>query len=295
VSDSTPSPPPPPPPPEDEPDRSDASDGDGPSGEAAPYRRPEPTEDDPYVVAWEQRSLNVIVRYLRTVAEGLTPRASTPLLRGNRVRPAMTFALLTALPAAPLAGIIPFTHTLLFGPTFAITVQGDAGQDRIASDVAQAAGLGLGLYAVLLLALAAPYVSLSKSFGAADGAGARALRVMLYRAWLVPFGTGLFPQVVAWAMPMMEAGLGLQVAFALLGVVPLVLLLVAMRAAAVELNGIRPLTSWAVVLVPVTLFFVVQGLALEALAPIIPEPAVPETETAPAPKPEGPTPGPTTA
>jgi len=251
-----------------------------PADEAAsgsPYRSPTPPPPGPEVVlatvAWERRDLAWPLRYLMTLAEALTPRASTPLLRGRRLRPPVGFALLTALPAALTAGIIPFTHHLLFGPTFRVTAQGSVSSEGIALDLARAAGLGLLVHGVLLLALALPYVSLSRAFARQEDAGARALRTLLYRSWLLPMGgSGLVSQLLIWAAPVTEAGPGLQLALAFAAVIPIVLLMVALRAAAVQLNGVPPLASWAVILVPVTLFFLTEAIVLEALDPVLPDP-----------------------
>lgn len=218
-------------------------------------------------VPWETTEGSALSRFGKTLADGFSPVRTAPAFATPELARARTFFLLTALPLAALAGVIPNTKTLMFGGNFAITVQGKVTASEIALDVLQAMGIQLAMFCVHLAVLAAPYLSLVRAYAVPEHRNA-AGRVLLYRAWLLPSATLLF-FLGAWALPAEAFQVPLpdapkppklHVMVALtrdllsLGTMLLnVLLLVAMRSTARLACGIPTLLSYVVVGVPLVL------------------------------------------
>jgi hypothetical protein len=199
-----------------------------------------------------------------TLATALRPIRSAPAFARDDVGAALRFMLLTALPLALLAGVIPHTRTLLFEGDFRVRVLGQANDAQIALDVARALGVQLALSAVEIGCLMLPFVSLVRAY-APDRRHA-ALRVMLYRAWLLPAALAGF-YLAIWALPAPPVGaaeqtppLGWVLVLALRTMVP-VLLFVAMGSTARLACGLGPWMSMVVVIVPVVLLLLVNPLA----------------------------------
>lgn len=229
-------------------------------------------------VPWERPGSNALARFFGTLGDAFRPIASAPsFARGDAVAP-RSFLLLGFLPLALLAAIVPFTRTLLFGPRFAISVVGSADAQAIALDVAIAAGIGLLICAAQVVALALPYVSLARAY-ASKGHVHAPVRAILYRAWLIPLGEVL-RWIVVWSAPDPPPPELLPLA-QLLQVIPLVLLFASLRATARMGSGVGPFASVIVTIVPFVAMLLVQGYLATGLAPILPDSAALEAETAP--------------
>jgi hypothetical protein len=222
-------------------------------------------------IPWEDPTRPAIVRFFATLASALRPLGTAPAFAHGEVGPARSFALLTILPLALLWAIVPFTQTLLFGPTFSVSVIGEASAAEIALDVARAIGLGLLLCTAQFLAIFLPYVSLTRAY-AEKGHRPAPVRAVLYRGFLLPLGAVLF-SIVFWAAPEGTPGEELQAIAALAQVIPLMLLFASLRASARMGGGTGPLMSLVVAIVPIVAMVMVQGLLEEALRPMRPAPA----------------------
>ncbi|MFT3926071.1 MAG: hypothetical protein QM778_26240 [Myxococcales bacterium] len=176
-----------------------------------PYREPEHHEREPSApayeegpIAWENAALSWPRRFLSTLNASFLPTATARAVAENpRVAPALGFALLSALPWAPLWAIVPFTHTLQFKPNFALEQVPKQGLS-LAADLARAGAIGLALTLVSLLTWSVPFASLLRAFAKEPMqplAPSAAYRTALYRLWLVPFGMSMF-WLSVWAMPM---------------------------------------------------------------------------------------------
>jgi hypothetical protein len=210
-------------------------------------------------LAWEAHAGSAIGRYFGTLASAFRPVRSAPAFARTEVRPAVTFFLLTALPMAALAGVIPYTKTLMFGSSLAVTIQGRPSSAEIATDVARAMLIQLGLSGLDFAALALPFTSLVRAY-AEESKRPAALRVLLYRSWLLPGATLLFFTAL-WLLP---AGPTPETASPLLPLVLTIqltfnaLLLLSMRATARFACGITPLLSYTVTAVPLVIWMIVQ-------------------------------------
>jgi hypothetical protein len=224
-------------------------------------------------VPWEQGDVPVVSRYLRTLGSAFSPMRTAPSLARDDVQPALHFFLLSALPFAMLGGIIPHTRTLLFGGRFDVQVIGQPSVGEVALDVARAMGIQLVLGAIQLACLALPYVSLIRGYAPEPERRFAAVRVMLYRFWLLP-GTLLFVYLGLWAVAdpgAQTAGPGVWL-LQLVQLVAPIFLLVAMGGVARMACGLGPLMSMLVVLVPMLLLLVVEPLTLMGLEQILPPP-----------------------
>jgi hypothetical protein len=210
-------------------------------------------------LAWEGSTGNGIGRYFGTLGSAFRPVRSAPAFARPQVRPALRFFLLSALPMAALAGVIPYTKTLMFGSSLAVTVQGHPTSAEIATDVARAMLIQLGLFGLDFAALALPFTSLVRAY-ADETKRPAALRALLYRSWLLPAATLLFFLAV-WllppgptpeaASPFLPYVFTIQLTFN-------ALLLLSMRATARFACGITPLLSYTVTAVPLVIWMIVQ-------------------------------------
>lgn len=217
-------------------------------------------------VPWEDRSRSLPVRFVLNALSALSPDSGAPgFARESDTRGAI-FALLTIVPLGLASGIIPYTRTLLFGQAFEIQVTRGADGDAITTDVLVAALTGLLVSVVSWLAVALPYVSLSRAY-ADRGVSTAPLRLMNYRGWLIPLHMTL-AAFLPWCLP---APLGAEAYMLsqLLALVPIILLLAAMRSVARMGSGAGPIATFAILLVPLTLMFVSQAM----LAPLAPNAA----------------------
>jgi hypothetical protein len=218
-------------------------------------------------LAWEAEHGSFVHRYFATLGTAFRPVLSAPAFAQQEVRAALGFFALSALPFAALAGIIPHTKTMMFGDAFSITLQGNPTPTEIALDVATASAIQLGLFACDFAALALPYVTLTRAYAAPEKRAA-ALRVLLYRSWLVPAATLVFFAGV-WMLPGTSASTTTPLLPVLLAVQLLLnaLLLVAMRATARLACSIGPMLSFAVTAVPFVIWMFVQLFMSRAFAP----------------------------
>lgn len=221
-------------------------------------------------IAWETRDQPLFTRFFSTFRAALRPLSSAPSFAREAASGARSFFLLSFVPLALLSAIVPFTHTLLFGPTFAIQVIGEADGRAIAIDLARALGIGFVSASTQLAALAFPYISLARAY-AAGGPKAAPVRVVLYRAFLLPLGDVLF-SLFLWSAPA-GGNLAAVEAFARIAqVIPLILLFLALRATARMASGTGPMASLVVTVVPFAALVIVQGWLLEGLRDFAPDP-----------------------
>jgi hypothetical protein len=210
-------------------------------------------------LAWEARVGSGIGRYFGTLGSAFRPVRSAPAFARHEIGPALRFFLVSALPMAALAGVIPYTKTLMFGSSLAVTVQGHPSSAEIATDVVRAMLIQLGLFALDFAALALPFTSLVRAYADVTKRPA-ALRALLYRIWLLPGATLLFFAAL-WLLP---AGPTPEAATPLLPLVITVqltfnaLLLLSMQATARFACGIGPLLSYTVTAVPLVVWIIVQ-------------------------------------
>ena len=220
-------------------------------------------------IAWESHAGNVASRYLATLGSAFRPTRSAPAFARIEVSPALTFFLLSALPMAALAGVIPHTKTLMFGSSFAITIQGHPSDAEIALDVVRAMGIQLAIFAAEFAALALPFTSLVRAY-AEEAKRPAALRTLLYRGWLLP-GASLLFFLGLWMLPPGPAPemASPLISFVLMAQLTLnALLLLSMRASARLACGIAPLLSYTVVVVPLIIWMIVQWLIQRPAATI---------------------------
>jgi hypothetical protein len=207
---------------------------------------------------WETRDGSFFGRLIGTLASAFRPVQSAPAFARPDVRPALAFFLLTAIPLAALAGVIPNTKTLMFGSAFDVSVLGHPSRGAIAIDVVTAMVMQLLSFGLDFVALAVPFTSLIGAYAPAERRPA-ALRVLFYRSWLVPgamllFFLGLWmlpggakPQEPTQLLPMLGIGQFLLN----------VLFLISMRATARLACGISAVLSFVVTAIPL----VVCGIA----------------------------------
>jgi hypothetical protein len=220
---------------------------------------------------WENRALPFVARFAKTFVDAFRPTSTANGLARPELGPAIVFAVITALPFAMLRGIVPYTKTLLFGFDFAVAVQGGAGSSEIAIDVARAAGLGVAVTAAQLLALALPFASLARAYGAIPGHRA-AMRLMLYRAWLLTVSmNGVVYYFGVWASPEAHVEI-IATALKVFELFPAVALFIAMRATARLAHGVGPFMSMVVVFLPLVLLVLTQLTIDTELAGFLPAP-----------------------
>jgi len=213
-------------------------------------------------VPFEDSALSPPMRLLKTFGAAIAPSRTAPGFVRGTVGPAFAFALLSFVPIALLAGIVPFTATLLFEPVLAWRLVGTPTDAEVATDIARAAGLGLLLWGAQALVLGTAYASLVRAY-LTKGHAPAAARAVLYRIWLLPLTGGL-----------MDLGglVGLSPDLAsILGLLPLVLLMSALIAAARMGAGVGRFSSFVVVMVPVIAMLLAQVFLVRALQPILPD------------------------
>ena len=237
----------------------------GPVGTSAPSRP-----------AWERRTLPLVARLAGSLGEGVRPFASVGTVLEGPVRPALTFALLTALLPSALSGVIPFTQTLLFKFAGAVEFKPGSSSEELALDVLTGMLAGVVFVAALWLAYALPLASLVGAFtseqnppGGAASPVRAAWRLVLYRAWVVPVGMLAF-NVTLWLWPSQPELGTIGVLFMLMRVAPLLIWLFHAQAFARAVSS-SLLGGLAISLVPIMLVLAVGELLAEALQQILPQ------------------------
>ncbi len=220
-----------------------------------------------------------------TILQGLRPfHCAPPLAGAGSVAPAWRFALLVTLPLTLLSGVIPFTHGLHFGSSFALEVEGDA-----LTDVARAVGIAALVGAASFGVLGASFVSLAGAFGTQRKGGApakvAALRAVLFRSWLFPMAGlyGLPLMFMMWALPSMVDHPIVGTLLGLMVMIPLALLSLNLHGAARHACGCSHGSAILIAVLPVVLFCLVQLIfvgdppgtgILESWLPQIPPPPI---------------------
>lgn len=181
--------------------------------------------------------------------------------RAPEPRDASPWGVVAFVVTALAQGVIPYTHTVQFGPAFQVTPRPST--MPFWRDALNAAGIGLLVCGAAYLAFAACFVSLCRAYGE-DPAEANVLarRTVVRRAWL-------YPMLGYLGLPAMLLGFGLPEAahgalpWLMLGgmVVPLFVLLSSAKKAA-EASGVSPGWAWLCVLVPILLAFAVEAILL---------------------------------
>jgi ABC-type multidrug transport system permease subunit len=181
---------------------------------------------------------------------------SAPESRGGAFLGLFAFVLV-----ALAQGVIPYTHTVQFGPAFQLTPRPST--MPFWRDALNAAGIGLLVCSAAYLAFSVCFVSLCRAYGEDPiEAGAMARRTAIRRAWL-------YPMLGYLGLPAMLLGFGLPesahgaLPYLMLGamVVPLFLLLSSAKKTA-ERAGVSPGWAWLVVLVPLLLAFAAEAILL---------------------------------
>jgi hypothetical protein len=236
--------------------------------------RRDPTAAAP-PVPWEAEGRSLPFRYFATLASALSPMRSAPAFARPDVRVAQRFALLSAVPFAWLAGVIPHTRTLLFKSNLEVEVLNHATSSQIALDVVRAGAVQLTVTSLELLCLMLPFVSLVRAY--APTRHHAAARMLYYRVWMLP-AASLLLYAAFWLLPtadpqnLGQAPTAALMLFELLvtTAVP-VLLLSAMFATARLACGLGPFVSMVVVAVPAVLLFVVQSLLQLGVTRVLPQ------------------------
>lgn len=234
----------------------------------------DPTEAAP-PLPWERREEPLFRRFARTLGSAFAPVRTAPAFAHAGVRAPLRFMLLSVVPLALLAGVIPHTRTLLFEGGFKVRVIGTPmpGQLEIALDVARAMGLQLLLTAVECLCVALPFVSLCRAY--APQRTHAAVRSMYYRLWLLPAFSLLFflvplalPAPIEGVQPFWASMFALT-AFAFSALLR-VLLFVTMNSTARLACGLGPWLSIVVVLVPAGVWMAAKPFVDEAAVRLLP-------------------------
>ena len=223
-------------------------------------------------IAWEQRDKPLSRRYFGTLASAFSPFKSAPAFAQGEVSAALRFMLVSALPLAMLAGVIPHTRTLLFAGNFDVQLVGHPSQADVAWDIVRAMLIELGLTGLQLGCLLLPFASLVRAYAPARRDAAP--RALYYRIWLLPAAM-LIVYAAAWALPAPGPGAAQAPAAAsvlvLTGVLSSVLLILAMTGTARLACGLGPLLSTVVVVVPLLLMQFGYALATLGLARWLPD------------------------
>lgn len=229
-------------------------------------------------VAWEDRSRALPMRFLATLGDAFRPNRAAPSFARGDWRPAISFLALTFVPLALISGLIPYTYTLVFGPTWAVRVIGAPSSTDIAIDVVRAGGLGLLVAIGLLVLLAVPYYSLSRAYGS-RGHAAAPLAVMFYRAWLIPFSECV-RGVLFWSLPA-EPSQNVMFLVIAAALVWFILLFSSMLATARMASGVGPFAAIAVVIIPFVVLMIGWQIGMSELEEILPKPLPEQAAVAP--------------
>jgi hypothetical protein len=216
-------------------------------------------------MGWEDDALPWYQRLSRTLGATFAPIESLHAVANGEVAPALRFALLSALPFMFLWAVVPFTHTLRFGPSFDVVVL-PHGAMPIELDVVRALAIGLVFSGLSQLSWALPFASLVAAFS--DGSRPEdprraGWRTALYRMWVVPFGMTVF-FVVVWGLPAGPSEFVAELAVLGLQMLPRMLILVHCHVMA-RYFGANGFGALVVSVVPLVVQWAV-GLSLQELA-----------------------------
>ncbi len=223
-------------------------------------------------IAWEDASLSLVRRALATLAATFQPVRTLRSVAHGPLSPALVFAAWSGLPFMLLWAIVPFTHTLLFGPELQIRLAKGALASQVEPDVLRAAGIGFVLSLVGFFSWALPFASLTRAFCASPPhaleARRAAWRTALYRAWIIPCGFTLW-SLVCWAVPSDPSPLLIQPALVVCQLLPRLLVLIHCQAMA-RYVGASTLGALGVAVVPLAVEWAVGLFLLEAAHGFLP-------------------------
>jgi hypothetical protein len=216
-------------------------------------------------MGWEDDALPWYQRLYRTLGATFAPLESLHAVANGGVAPALRFALLSALPFMFLWAVVPFTHTLRFGPSFDVAVL-PHGAMPIELDIVRALAIGLVFSGLSQLSWALPFASLVAAFS--DGSRPEdprraGWRTALYRMWVIPFGMTVF-FVVVWGLPAGPNDFVAELAVLGLQMLPRMLILVHCHVMA-RYFGANGFGALVVSVVPLVVQWAV-GLSLQELA-----------------------------
>jgi hypothetical protein len=200
-----------------------------------PYIEPEEYQPEPPLrtkvtgpMAWEDASLSFSRRLFSTLLATFAPLRSIHAAAAGTLAPALRFALLTSLPFMLVWAIVPFTHTLLFKPSFGLEVLPERSSLPVWLDLLRAVAIGLGFSLLSFFSWILPFASLVGAF--ANGTrperpSLAAWRTALYRNWVIPLGMALFSLLV-WALPSDPSSVLVEITVLSLQMLPRILILV---------------------------------------------------------------------
>ena len=104
-------------------------------------------------------------RLFSTLGATFAPLRTIHAVAAGRIAPALRFTLLTALPFMLLWAIVPFTHTLLFKPSFGLEVLPEQElRCRSGSTCCAPVAIGLGFSSITFVSWTLPFASLVGAF-----------------------------------------------------------------------------------------------------------------------------------
>jgi hypothetical protein len=214
-------------------------------------------------VPFEDPTKNVVAGFFATAMQAASPVITAPTFRHSGVLRASIFFALSFVPLALLSGVIPYTALVLFKPNFVVEVDPTTTEAMLWMDVGRSALLGLVVRLVEWLAVAIPFVSLTRAYEDRGHPDAP-LRAVLYRGWLLPaywlaFGlAGATPEGVLWFSM-------------LLAMLPLILLLTSLRAASRMGSGVGPVTALLTVGIPFAMMIFANRFSESAMHRLVPD------------------------
>lgn len=214
-------------------------------------------------MAWEDPALSFGRRLGATLAASFAPLESLQAVARGETRPALRFALLTALPFMMLWAIFPYTYTILFSSPFGVELLPDKSTVPVWLDVLRAMGIGLGLELLSLLSWSIPFVSLVRAFanGSREEDPTRAAwRTTLYRVWVIPFGIFVF-WLLHWGLPEESGMFVREISWLGMHQLPRILILIHCHAMA-RYFGADGMGAFAVSVVPLAVEWAI-GLTVE--------------------------------
>ena len=212
---------------------------------------------------FEDPTKNVVAGFFATAMQAASPVITAPAFRQSGVLRASIFFALSFVPLALLSGVIPYTALVLFKPNFVVEVDPATTDAMLWMDVGRSALLGLVVRLVEWLAVAIPFVSLTRAYEDRGHPDAP-LRAVLYRGWLLPaywlaFGlAGATPEGVLWFSM-------------LLAMLPLILLLTSLRAASRMGSGVGPVTALLTVGIPFAMMIFANRFSESAMHRLVPD------------------------
>ena len=216
-------------------------------------------------VPFEDPTKNLAVGFVATLAQAASPIVSAMTFRFSGIRRAALFFLLSFVPLALLSGVIPYTARVLFNSGFQIVVAPGTSDAMLATDVGRAVLLGLAIRLTEWAAIALPFISLTRAYEDRGHPDAP-LRALLYRGWLLP------AYWLAYSLAMLSSTSATVLWMSMLvAMVPLILLLSALRAASRMGSGVGPITALLTVGIPFAMMLFANYFGEVAVHRVVPE------------------------